>query len=283
MEIPVKNAPTPPDAPDEGSVEERKLRLEREKFDHERQRQQREESSILKRGTTLVTIATCILAAIISVSQFYLQRDKADLESKLEKEKSDRDWKLQAVRIVMDNDKKLFSSDAKERAAAISIIKTALPIDIYNSILGLAATQSSTPEAKAQFRTAQDLHLGSSNAAATPAASAPNPASDISAPTASNVTSIPFHVEAVQLPAKGYKFTISVSADQRTKSLIDRVDYLIDHPTFKVKSYTSLDATSGYSMSYVGWGAVDEVNATVRLKNGTVQTASINMIRELGW
>ena len=36
-------------------------------------------------------------------------------------------------------------------------------------------------------------------------------------------------------------------------------------------------------MSYVGWGAVDKVNATVKLKNGTVQKGTINMIRELGW
>ena len=89
--------------------------------------------------------------------------------------------------------------------------------------------------------------------------------------------------EAVELPAKGYRFTISINSDQCTKKLIDRVDDTIDHPTFKVKPYTSTDARSNDSMSYVGWGAVDEVNATVKLKDGTVQNATINIIRELGW
>ncbi|RYG88054.1 MAG: hypothetical protein EON59_05585 [Alphaproteobacteria bacterium] len=276
------NESTLPATADEGSVEERKLRLEREKFVYECQRQEREDSSILKRGTTLVTIAAGVLAAIISVSQFILQRDKAGLERKLEQEKSERDWKLQAVRIVMDNDKKLFSIDTKERAAAISIIKTALPVDLYNNILGLAAAQSNTPEAKAQFRTAQDLNLGSLNTITIPA-SASSPITNGAAPSVSNATSIPFRVEAAQLPAKGYRFTIGVNTDENTKNQIDRVDYLIDHPTFKVKSYTSADAKSNYSMTYVGWGAVDEVNATVKLKNGTVQTTTINMIRELGW
>ena len=80
-----------------------------------------------------------------------------------------------------------------------------------------------------------------------------------------------------------YRFTISVNSDQCTKKLIDRVGDTIEHPTFKVKPYTSTEARSHDSMSYVRWGAVDEVNATVKLKDHTVQKAKISIIRELSW
>ena len=264
------------------SIEERKLRLDRERFDHERQRQTREDKSVLKRGTALVTIGAGLLAATISVSQFLLQRDKASLDRVLEKEKSDRDWKLQAVRMVMDNDKKLFSAEEKERAAAIAIIKTALPVDLYNNILGLAATQSSTTEAKNQFRSAQDLSLSVGKKVgvdAAAAASLPVSAEAQTPPAAA----VRFNVKAMQLPTKGYRFTIGLNEGDQTAAQVRRVDYVVDHPSFTKKDYSSSDPNSNFSMSYVGWGAVDEVVATVVFKNDATHKITINMIRELGW
>jgi hypothetical protein len=183
----------------------------------------------------------------------------------------------------MDNDKKLFSSDEKERSAAISIIKTALPPDLYNNILGLAAAQSKTMEAKDQLRSAQDLNLDYGNAI--PAAPTPASPQAASSNAVNSVAALPinFTVEAVETKKRGYKFNISVNADAETKSKIDKVEYFIDHPSFKIKNYSSSDPGTNFSMSYFGWGAVDEVIVTVKLKNGTTQTATINMIRDLGW
>jgi hypothetical protein len=267
------------------SVEERKLLLEREKFTHEQQRHLRDDSSLLKRGTLVVTIAGAILAAVISIFQFYLQRDRAETERQLQIEKNDREWKLRAVELVMNNDKKLFSSEAAERAVAISILKTALPVEMYNSVLGLAAQQSKPGEAREQLRGAQDIQLSQANLVentTNPAVKSNGVIVD-AANTNSVDNDIAFAVDAKKVSASGYKFTIGLKPSLNNVNNILKVDYKIDHPTFRNKVYLSVDRNSNFAMSYTGWGAVDEINATVTFKDKTTRVFNINMIRILGW
>lgn len=64
---------------------------------------------------------------------------------------------------------------------------------------------------------------------------------------------------------------------------MQKVAWSFDHPTFRLKSQTSTDRVSGYSVSCVGWGCLQNVGVAVHFADGEVATQEFDMCRAVGF
>ncbi|MEZ4453868.1 MAG: pYEATS domain-containing protein [Nannocystaceae bacterium] len=62
----------------------------------------------------------------------------------------------------------------------------------------------------------------------------------------------------------------------------ERVSYLFNHESFRAKNPSSTTVADGFKISYVGWGCLDSVVATVTLKNGGREKIVFDMCALLG-
>jgi type II secretory pathway pseudopilin PulG len=65
-----------------------------------------------------------------------------------------------------------------------------------------------------------------------------------------------------------YQIQFSVTGPSEVLQRVASVRYFFDHPTFVPKTRVGSDAKSGFSISYLGWGCIQEVGVTAVLRGG---------------
>lgn len=112
--------------------------------------------------------------------------------------------------------------------------------------------------------------------------------------TSTAVTEVlPFAAVAVpvatsELISKGgrkptYRFSISLTIPPERKDQVAKVVYAFDHPTFKTKTMESSDPSTNFQVSYLGWGALENVTITIDTRDGRTEQIPFNMAHALGW
>lgn len=74
-----------------------------------------------------------------------------------------------------------------------------------------------------------------------------------------------------------YRFSVGVAAAQSAIDRIVRVEYRFDHPTFSQKALVSENRGNRFTVSYRGWGCLDQVTAKVTLRTGQVVSRTFDM------
>lgn len=80
---------------------------------------------------------------------------------------------------------------------------------------------------------------------------------------------------------KAFDFSVWVDVPAERKSEIRRVVYTFDHPTFKNKTQTSKDASTGFRVGYRGWGCLTRMVITLEMANGEKTPLDFDMCSAL--
>ena len=80
-----------------------------------------------------------------------------------------------------------------------------------------------------------------------------------------------------------YDFVLSISVPENRKQDIQSVDYYFDDPSFIEKVKTSTDGSTGYPVSYRGWGCLTAVKIRVHLKDQKDIVKYFDMCKGLHW
>lgn len=82
---------------------------------------------------------------------------------------------------------------------------------------------------------------------------------------------------AKPLGSKGsYSFELWLDVPEDRAREIQRVTYVMDHPTFRQKELVSEERSTGFKTGYVGWGCLDSVDVTLRLANEKSETLNFD-------
>lgn len=239
-----------------------KVQLERERFEYEKLRNQNELKSTVRRLSLGLGIAGAIVSLITGSVQFWIGNDRAEKEGV-----------FSLGKVLLEHGPKIYSTNPAERTFVIEVIKMTSPNrKVTDTIFAKFASATKDVEIQEQLRAAQTIISSNTQHLV---ANTPMPIGE----ARKNSSSIHFSVLANERRSGGYLFTI---APHDSLAEISSVIYKVNHPSFKQKVYEG-DKNSGFSMQYAGWGAVDDVTATITLKSGAVQVSNIDMISELGW
>lgn len=242
--------------------EDAKLQLERERFEYEKLRNQNELKSTLRRLTLGLGIAGAAVSLITGLVQFWIGNDRAEKEGV-----------FSLGKVLLEHGPKIYSKDASERTFVIEVIKMTSPNKkVSDTIFAKFASATKDVEIQQQLRAAQTI------ISSEPKHVAEDVRASASVPQR-NIPLMHFAVLATERRSGGYLFTI---APRESSAEISAIKYKVNHPSFKKQVYEG-DKNSGFSMQYAGWGAVDDVTATITLKSGAMQIVNIDMISELGW
>jgi hypothetical protein len=244
-------------------LDEARLTLDKEKFDFERSKSQKDEASLTRRLTVSLALVGTLISLLTGAIQFYLNNKRMAQE---------RDIAL--GKVLLEQGPKIYSDNEKERAYVIEVIKYTSPNQtISNNILGKFAAQAKDNAISNQIRAAQVI--GKTEV----------PTAVAAASTSSNVNlpkDIYFEVGYTEKDTGLYHFIIKVRTSPASMALIKSVKYHINHPSFKNPDHDG-NPKNNFSMDYDGWGAVDDIEAKVFLINGETMKTSINMIEQLRW
>jgi hypothetical protein len=80
-----------------------------------------------------------------------------------------------------------------------------------------------------------------------------------------------------------YNFSLFVSASPDVIKSISKVTYGFYHPTFRQQVQETTDGLKNFTISYIGWGCLDDVVITVFFKDGTTRKSDFDMCKKLGW
>jgi hypothetical protein len=257
----------------EQSNQDPKLLLEREKFEFEKLRVNRDASSLTKRLAIGIGLAGTIITLITGATQLILGNLRAA-----------EDRQLAFGKVLLEHGPKIYSEKPREREFAIAVFNIVSKDDKSMNTLFAKFAQGTNDEViKNELRRAQVRVIeNSENHQETNAINVNTATPEVEKLNSNLPTDISFSVTADEKPSGGYIFLIAVRASDVSKAKIDSVEYKIIHPSFKKKDYIG-NSNSNFSMKYEGWGAVDEIQAIVKLKNGDFLKANIDMIKELKW
>ena len=79
-----------------------------------------------------------------------------------------------------------------------------------------------------------------------------------------------------------YRFAILLSAPQSTLAGIKSVRYKFDDPTFPQPLKVADNPATQFSVSYTGWGCLDDVGVELELLDGTQYSLVFDMCKSLG-
>lgn len=96
-------------------------------------------------------------------------------------------------------------------------------------------------------------------------------------------------VEAKPVPGvRGYKdlqiydFSLWLDVPAAWKEKITQVTYEFNHPSFRDKTQTSDDRSTGFRVGYRGWGCLHIVTITITTTDGSSSRFDFDMCKELG-
>jgi transcription initiation factor IIF auxiliary subunit len=78
-----------------------------------------------------------------------------------------------------------------------------------------------------------------------------------------------------------FDFSLWLVVPSDDRNSIQQVSYLFNHPTFRQKTMTSADASTGFRIGYRGWGCLSSVIITITLKDGSSDKTDFDMCKKL--
>lgn len=230
-------------------IEKERLELERQRLEIEQMKADREKGFFYRNFSVIMPAVISLAATIITVANLYvgyMQKKQEDLRLRVEKE---RDYKMQVIKFVFDNKDMILGKEEEKKHKAKILMEVAFPAEIYNEIFG--RLEKSAGKEEGQFwQDAQTIYP---------------------------------KVTATEKTG-GYSFDLFLSIPPRYRGQIDRVEYNFNHPSFgKENIKTSQQEKDGFRVNYSGWGAIDDVDIEVFLKDKKTLPLKLNMIKSLGW
>lgn len=284
-------------------LERQRYQLELKKFAFDRYKFKREDRSLPRRLGLIVTMVVAAITAIISGATLLVQSQKNSLDREAAAERANREWKIQAAKLIADTKDQLFSKEGEKRALAIQVLKSALPHQTYNRVFGLAAENASESD-QAVYRSAQTIDprwpsdqeaafgLLPKYAGSTPPRARQENGSLILTRCPPPSTKVEFK----QLSDDEYLFTTNVTSVAVDDHKVDRMRFTPVHESFVqempnrpgMNFYSWLVARpddSGTSkFAYIGKYPINKLRVEVyRGSNFPVCEHEVNLSHELGW
>lgn len=82
-------------------------------------------------------------------------------------------------------------------------------------------------------------------------------------------------------PLPEYQYFLSVKFAANLKGKIKKVDYFLDHPTFRQKHYYSTIEKDSFTVYYKGWGCLSIVKILIEQVNNKKDTIAFEMCNNL--
>ncbi|AMK78117.1 MULTISPECIES: hypothetical protein [Methylomonas] len=116
-------------------IEKTRLQIEQNRFELEKRRAELENSLLHKHFGAIVAAVVSISAAIVSYAQIQIAQIQKNKELEMLEIKSQRDWKVEAAKFVVENKKVIFSEDDQERQMMRHVISIAFPKEVGDGLL----------------------------------------------------------------------------------------------------------------------------------------------------
>lgn len=270
-------------------IEKERLAIERNRLSIERERLELENRVFQKHFGAIITAVVSLFGMVVAGTQVWIadigktqQEEIAKLSrdqesSRLERQ-HEKDWNLQVAKFISEHRKEIFSGSKSEREQIANIMRATFPPNIYNVAFGKFAGGSTDQNAREMWRGAQNILPITTSGAGSSKIQGASPAVDTLIP---KVTASPVAESSKSNPL--YDFRIWLDLSETQKGQIREVEYKFNHPSFSQKTQVSTDATKGFQVGYRGWGAIDSVPIKVTYRDGQIASASVDMLKALGW
>jgi hypothetical protein len=229
--------------------EKERLELERQRLEIEQMKAEREKGFFYRNFSVIMPAVISLAATIITLTNLYVgyqQKKQDDLRLRSEKE---REYKMQVIKFVFDNKAMILGKEEDEKHKAKILMEVAFPAEIYNEIF--TRLEKSSPKENKQFwQDAQSIYP---------------------------------KVSATEKTG-GYSFDLFLVIPPKYREQIEKVEYTFNHPSFGSNNKKiSEEIKDGFRVNYSGWGAIDDVDIKVFLKDREPLALKLNMLKSLGW
>jgi hypothetical protein len=150
----------------EEELNQAKFKLERERFEFEKEIAVRERRFLYRNSAAVITAAISLAALAVSISQVWVahigkQREievtqlQKDKELKLEELREDRKWKYDTLQFVSSNKDAVFGGNDSERKRIRDVMTVTFPIEILDKLFSDLEERGKSPEEKATWSEGQ--------------------------------------------------------------------------------------------------------------------------------
>ena len=124
-------------------LEQLRLALERDRFELEKRREEREGTLLNRHFGAIMTALVSIVAVVVSAAQIWVAQIQKTRELEVKAIESERQWGIEAAKFIAGNHTAIFSKDDQERAIFQGIIFVAFPKAISDRLLSKVKTEES--------------------------------------------------------------------------------------------------------------------------------------------
>ena len=150
----------------EEQLNEDKFKLERERFEFEKETAVRERRFLYRNSAAVITAAISLAALAVSISQVWVEhirkereievtQGKNDQELKLEELREDRKWKYDTLQFVASNKDAIFGGIDSERKRIRDVMTVTFPVEILDKLFSDLEERGKSPEEKATWSEGQ--------------------------------------------------------------------------------------------------------------------------------
>jgi len=150
----------------EEQLNEDKFKLERERFEFEKETAVRERRFLYRNSAAVITAAISLAALAVSISQVWVEhirkdreiavtQVKNDKELKLEELREDRKWKYDALQFVASNKDAIFGGIDSERKRIRDVMTVTFPVEILDKLFSDLEERGKSAEEKATWSEGQ--------------------------------------------------------------------------------------------------------------------------------
>jgi hypothetical protein len=295
---------------DADSAEATRLEMDKERLRLEQWRVKQEQRFSNKYLAIILTSAISVAGLIVGYSNIKVAQMSKEKELEITRQHHEKDLDLELTKLLSQNSEKI-NGNEDQRNLLRAMIITAFS-DKANKIFE-ALSNAATGDNRKYWRGQSNLFAGvtakdTQSPLFTGVTKGDTPSNLVAGVKNNNLSNIPpSNIENIASETKKvadiqkiepkvkesvlgnirgteiYNFSLWLDIPKDKKGKIKEVSYTFNHPSFRThKRRSSSNESTGFSISYEGWGAIDDVAIEILYKDGNADKMHLNMIKALG-